>query len=75
MSKGGYDIRELTRNIEKLAKGEKLPGKSRDHRLSGIFYTKRECHIKPDWLLIYEISGSEMTLYLIRTGSHSDLFD
>jgi mRNA interferase YafQ len=75
MIKRGYDIRELTRIIEKLAQGEKLPEKNSDHGLSGILHTKRECHIKPDWLLIYEISGCDMILYLIRTGSHSDLFD
>ncbi|HPJ20743.1 MAG TPA: type II toxin-antitoxin system YafQ family toxin [Clostridia bacterium] len=75
MGKRGYDLRELTRIIEKLAKGEKLPEKNRDHRLSGIFHTKRECHLMPDWLLIYEVSNCYMTLYLIRTGSHSDLFD
>ncbi len=75
MSKRGYDIKELTRIIEKLAQGERLPEKNNDHGLSGILHTKRECHIKPDWLLVYEISDSDMTLYLIRTGSHSDLFD
>ena len=50
------------------------PEKNRDHQLSGDYEGCRECHITPDWLLIYEVDGDELILYLTRTGSHSDLF-
>lgn len=54
--------------------GETLPEKYRDHSLTGNFSGCRECHITPDWLLIYEISQQVLILYLTRTGTHSDLF-
>ena len=60
--------------INKLALGEPLPSKNRDHQLSGNYKGCRECHITPDWLLIYELDGEDLFLYLTRTGSHSDLF-
>ncbi len=60
--------------IKKLANGETLPEKHKDHALSGDYIGCRECHITPDWLLIYEIDNGELILYLTRTGSHSDLF-
>lgn len=72
--KRGYDISLLTDIIKKLAAGEKLPEKNRDHNLTGNYSGCRECHITPDWLLIYEIDNGELILYLTRTGSHSDLF-
>ncbi len=74
LQKRGYDLSLLTGIIEKLANGETLPPKNRDHFLSGQYKGCRECHITPDWLLIYEISEKELYLYLTRTGSHSDLF-
>lgn len=74
MEKRGYNIALLTDIIKKLANGEQLPEKNRDHALVGDFIGCRECHIAPDWLLIYEIADSELILYLTRTGSHSDLF-
>lgn len=74
IQKRGYNIGLLTDIIKKLAAGEKLPEKNRDHILSGNYVGCRECHITPDWLLIYEISDGELILYLTRTGSHSDLF-
>ncbi len=64
----------LTEIIKKLANGETLPEKNRDHNLSGDYSDCRECHITPDWLLIYEINNGELILYLTRMGSHSDLF-
>ena len=70
----GYDIPLLTEIIKKLANGENLPEKNKDHSLSGDYDGCRECHITPDWLLIYEIDGSDLILYLTRTGTHSDLF-
>ena len=72
----GYDIELLTTVIEMLAEGKELPTKYRDHALvsSRDYKNKRECHILPDWLLIYEICDNELILYLTRTGTHSDLF-
>ncbi len=58
--------------VRKLADEESLPPKNRDHALTGDWQGYRECHIAPDWLLIYKIAGKE--LILVRTGSHSDLF-
>jgi len=72
--KRGYDIRLLEDIIKKLANGEVLPEKNKDHSLSGDYIGCRECHITPDWLLVYEIDNGELILYLTRTGSHSDLF-
>lgn len=70
----GYDMSLLTDIIRKLASGEALPAKNRDHALSGNYSGCRECHITPDWLLIYEIEEQQLFLYLTRTGTHSDLF-
>lgn len=70
----GYDIRLLENVVKKLAAGEPLPEKNRDHNLSGDYSGCRECHITPDWLLIYEVDNGELILYLTRTGTHSDLF-
>ncbi|MCI6652188.1 MAG: type II toxin-antitoxin system YafQ family toxin [Ruminococcus sp.] len=60
--------------IEILASGQMLPEKYKDHNLTGNYYDCRECHITPDWLLIYKINNNELILYLTRTGTHSDLF-
>lgn len=70
----GYDVRLLEKTIEILAKEESLPQRYRDHSLTGDYAGFRECHITPDWLLIYRISSNELILYLTRTGTHSDLF-
>ncbi len=74
VQKRGYDIALLTEIIKLLALGEPLPEKNKDHPLSGDFIGCRECHITPDWLLIYEIADEALILYLTRTGTHSDLF-
>ena len=74
IAKRGYDISLLTEVIKKLVNGERLPEKNKDHALSGDYSGYRECHITPDWLLIYEIENDELILYLTRTGTHSDLF-
>ena len=73
--KRGYDISLLADIIKKLANGEKLVAKNKDHALTGNFAGKRECHITPDWLLIYEIYDNRLILFLSRTGTHSDLLD
>ena len=70
----GYNIDLLETVINLLAAGETLPPKYKDHSLSGSFIGCRECHITPDWPLIYEIDNKELYLYLTRTGTHSDLF-
>ena len=71
----GYNISLLTDVLKILAAGEPLPVKYKDHNLTGNYKGCRECHITPDWLLIYEISANEeLILYLTRTGTHSDLF-
>lgn len=72
--KRGYNIDLLEDVVNKLASGETLEQKYRDHELSGDFKGLRECHITPDWLLVYQIIDSELVLYLSRTGTHSDLF-
>ena len=68
------DISHLQNVIGLLANGETLPPQYKDHVLSGNFVGKRECHIEPDWLLIYEINNGQLLLILARTGSHSELF-
>ena len=72
--KRGYDIRLLEEVITILAEQKPLPENYRDYNLSGNYAGCRECHITPDWLLIYEIQNDELILCLTRTGSHSDLF-
>ena len=74
IQKRGYDIRLLQELVTILAKGEPLPEKYLDHPLKGNYRGCRECHITPDWLLVYEVFESTLTLYLTRTGTHSDLF-
>ena len=74
IEKRGYKINLLTTVIKKLAAGEILDIKYKDHPLKGNYQGCRECHITPDWLLIYEISDKNLYLYLTRTGTHSDLY-
>lgn len=70
--KRGYNLQLLEEVIDILRVPNKLPIQYRDHFLKGDYSGRRECHIMPDWLLIYEIYEEE--LYLERTGTHSDLF-
>ena len=72
--KRGYNLSLLTDVVKILASGEPLDEKYKDHQLSGKFGFCRECHIQPDWLLIYEIEDEKLILYLSRTGTNSDLF-
>ncbi len=60
--------------VNMLRNGKELPAKYRDHALSGYYKGMRECHIAPDWLLIYRIDKQKLVLILSRTGSHSELF-
>ena len=70
--KGGKSFDVFKQVIQQLAQGESLDEKFRDHKLIGNYVGTRECHIEPDWLLIYEDHDDK--LILIRTGTHSDLF-
>ena len=67
-------IEKLKAVVEKLVNGESLSPTNRDHALTGNWANHRECHITPDWLLIYQIKEDVLVLELTRTGSHSDLF-
>ncbi len=73
--KRGRNIRLLKDVVASLAQGEALPPQNEDHPLTGDWAGSRECHIQPDWLLIYRIDGHVLVLTLSRTGTHSDLFD
>ena len=74
IKKRGYDIRLLMKVIGLLAEGRELSPKYKAHALSGDYSGCRECHIAPDWLLVYEVVEQDLLLYLMRTGTHSDLF-
>lgn len=72
--KRNLDLTPLKVVVDKLANQEKLEEKYCDHSLTGDYVNFRECHVKPDWLLIYHIDNKELELFLFRTGTHSDLF-
>lgn len=72
--KRGLNLSLLENVVNILQSGEILDKKYRDHELSGIYAGFRECHIQPDWLLIYLIENDILTLTLVDTGTHSDLF-
>ena len=74
IKKRGSDISRLEKIVELLANEVPLPEQFKDHNLSGNYNGFRECHIAPDWLLIYQVNNNELVLVLSRTGSHSDLF-
>lgn len=70
--KRGYDMSLLTGVVDMLLAPFPLPPVNQEHTLSGDWANHQECHIQPDWLLIYKVEGGELMLY--RTGTHSDLF-
>lgn len=72
--KRGLKEEDMFDVVEKLIKGEKLPPKNRDHALKGNFKGTRECHVHPDWLLIYEKDEGIKLIRLLRTGTHSDIY-
>jgi mRNA interferase YafQ len=74
IQKRGNDIQLLQEVIVLLCNEQQLPPENKDHAFSGNYAGHRECHITPDWLLIYKIENQLLTLSLTRTGSHSDLF-
>lgn len=73
--KQGKNLELLFEIVDQLSEGKPLDKKYRDHKLSGKHEGKRECHIEPDFLLIYQIVEKAVILYLIRVGSHSELFE
>jgi mRNA interferase YafQ len=73
VAKRGKSINKLEEVVEKLQMGLALEPRYRNHQLTGNWFPYRECHLEPDWLLIYEYTSTE--LILVRTGSHSDLFE
>ncbi len=73
-AKRGYNMDKIKDVIARLANGETLDAKYRDHLLTGNYGGYRECHIEPDWILVYQINGVQLILFLARTGTHSDLF-
>lgn len=72
--KRGFKMESLSKVINILAQEQILDEKYRDHGLVGNYRGFRECHVEPDWLLIYRISQDALELFLFRTGTHSDLF-
>ena len=68
------NIAEFEKVLKLLVSGKKLPESYRDHSLTGNYADYRECHIEPDWLLVYKIDNDKIELLLFRLGSHSDLF-
>lgn len=72
--KRGLKISRLQKVVNMLANLQPLDEKYRDHNLSGNYTGFRECHIEPDWLLVYCVGNGELELFLFRTGTHSDLF-
>ena len=73
-NKRGLDLNLMDSVVTALANSEKLPEKNRDHNLTGKYAGFRECHIQPDWLLVYKIEKKVLILTLINTGTHSDIF-
>ena len=72
MAKRGKDVEKLKTVVTHLARGEELDPRHRDHPLMGEWKGSRDCHIEPDWLLLY--TSDDSSLRLERTGTHSDLF-
>lgn len=70
----GYKIELLQAVVDQLAAEKPLDAKYKDHLLTGDYGGFRECHITPDWLLVYQVRETELILFLSRTGTHSDLF-
>ena len=74
ISRRGYDLGLLTAVVDKIASQSPFEEQYLDHELNGNLAGFRECHIKPDWLLVYKTNDKELFLFLSRTGTHSDLF-
>lgn len=73
-NKRGYDLKKIEQVIDMLANGKKLPSKYKNHPLKGKLKGYFDCHILPDWILIYKIEKEKLVLLLLDIGTHSDLF-
>lgn len=71
---GSKEIEKLKTVIRTLLEGRQLVISHRDHKLTGSYTGHRECHIEPDWLLVYKVDIKEQTITFVRTGSHADIF-
>ena len=74
IAKRGLNLSLMEEVVDTLASQKQLDARYRDHSLTGDYTGFRECHIQPDWLLVYRIEEDELMLFLSRTGTHSDLF-
>ena len=74
IQKRGYDLQKLHNFLNTLRSNQTLSPKYRDHALTGNYIGFRECHIEPDWLLVYAIDSGNLILVASRTGTHSDIF-
>ena len=74
ISKRNYDLDLLDEVVNTLAAQKPLPAKNKDHPLTGDYVGFRECHVQPNWLLVYRVEDDDLILFLSRTGTHSDLF-
>ena len=75
MQRRGKETNKLDAIMRKLVHGEALDMKYKDHALKGDYKDRRECHIEPDWLLVYKIDKNEKAIIFERTGSHADIFE
>ena len=74
LRRGGRDLSQLKAVMASILAGERLGLKFREHKLTGAWQGRRECHLRPDWLLIYKIDSERHLIIFERTGSHADLF-
>jgi mRNA interferase YafQ len=75
LAKSGLDLRKLENVIDQLASGHALPDRYRDHPLKGMLHGARECHIAPDWLLLYMKDENKLILLLVSTGDHRHMLN
>ena len=75
MKRRGKDMEKLIAVIDTLARREPLPPRNRDHALTGNLSDFRECHVEPDWLLLYQVFEDRLILSAVATGTHAELFD
>ena len=75
MKRRGKDMEKLIAVIDTLARREPLPPRNRDHALTGNLSDFRECHVEPDWLLLFQVFEDRLILSAVATGTHAELFD
>ena len=74
LGRSGHDLEELKAVMADPLAGHRLESRYRDHRLIGNWQGRRECHLRPDWLLIYKVDREQSLIIFERTGNHADLF-